>query len=58
MTKCGQSWCPGRQWWQRIEDEVAALHDLDKADYVAWYEASVLGAGRRRFQCGGCECEG
>ena len=39
----------GRRWWQRVEDEVAALQALDKADYVAWYEASVLGESRRRF---------
>ena len=39
----------GRRWWQRVDDEVAALHQLDKAEFVAWYEAHVLGAGRRRL---------
>lgn len=39
----------GRRWWQRVEDEVAALRQLDKAAYVEWYEASVLGVNRRRL---------
>ena len=39
----------GRHWWRRVEDEVAVLRALDQADYVAWYEATVLGAGRRRL---------
>ena len=39
----------GRRWWQRVEDEVAALLALDKAEYVAWFEARVLGGDRRRL---------
>ena len=39
----------GRRWWQRVEDEVVALQELDQADYVAWYETNVLGPGRRRL---------